>query len=94
MTFLTSIYGVKMQREGVDVFLRPVIPAGRENMRAMPADDTGSVTELLSTQPQPSCAGCTEHTHKPDPNSKEPSGKHLPARKGKHVWYREKDGCK
>lgn len=55
--FLTSTYGVKMQREGVDVFLRPVIPAGRENIRA----DTGSLTEVLSAQPRPSCAGCREH---------------------------------
>lgn len=28
--FLTSIYGVKAQRESVQVFLRHVIPAGRK----------------------------------------------------------------
>lgn len=63
ITFLTSTYGVKMQRERVDVFLRPVISAGRENMRADAADGIGCLNfSVFSPIPLMQAVGST-HTN-------------------------------
>ena len=81
--FLTSSYGVKVRRESAEVSLRPAIPAGRENSKAdTPVGGTGSSTEPLKVQPQPSLVGCRVDMHKSPSPSKDPSGKHLPSGQG------------
>lgn len=53
------------------------LQAGR-TWRQTPVDGTGSLTEPLKVQSQPSPAGCREDMYKSPSSSKEPSSKHLP----------------